>query len=264
MTPDSWSVPPELEGKRQMKADDRFTFGCHPKVACFTRCCADINIILTPVDVLKLSRRLGITTSEFIHRHTVVPLTKDLQLPVVMLRMGDDPQRRCSFVGAEGCTVYEDRPWACRMYPVGMAMPPARAGVEPEPLYFLFEDDFCHGREEQGSWSIAEWRRDQGIEAMEDLESGFRELMTHPWFIGGRQLDPKRMEMLFTACYDLDKFRCFVFESTFLDRFELEPELVEQLRTDDEALLRFGFRWLRFALFGEPTLTVRPSHRRTA
>jgi Fe-S-cluster containining protein len=259
-----WTVPPELAGKRQMTEDERFCFGCHSKLACFTRCCADINIILTPVDVLKLSRRLGITTSEFIHRHTVVPLTKDLQLPVVMLRMGDDAEKRCSFVGEDGCGVYEDRPWACRMYPVGMALPPARAGVEPQPLYFLFEDDFCHGREEGRDWSVAEWRGDQGIAAREELEAGFREIVSHPWFIGGRQLDPKRMEMLFTACYDLDKFRCFVFESTFLKRFDLEEGLVEQLRTDDEALLRFGFRWLRFALFGEPVLKARESDRRTA
>ena len=61
--------------------------------------------------------------------------------------------------------------------------------------------------------------------------------------------------MFYTACYDLDNFRRFVFETTFTERFVLEPELVESMRTDDEALLRFAFRWLRFALFAEPTMT---------
>ena len=61
------------------------------------------------------------------------------------------------------------------------------------------------------------------------------------------------------ACYDLDRFRRFVFESTFLQRFEVEPELVERMRGDDEELLRFAFRWLRYALFAEPTMTARPS-----
>jgi hypothetical protein len=59
------------------------------------------------------------------------------------------------------------------------------------------------------------------------------------------------------AAYDLDTFREFVFSTTFVKRFELEPELVEALRTDDHALLRFAFRWLRFALFGEPTVRLR-------
>jgi hypothetical protein len=58
------------------------------------------------------------------------------------------------------------------------------------------------------------------------------------------------------ACYDLDRFRQFVFDSTFLQRFELEPELVERIRTDDDELLRFAFRWLRFALFAEPTMSA--------
>ena len=46
------------------------------------------------------------------------------------------------------------------------------------------------------------------------------------------------MHMFYTACYDLDSFRAFVFESTFLERFELEAELVEQLQDRRLALLR--------------------------
>ncbi len=85
--------------------------------------------------------------------------------------------------------------------------------------------------------------------------------MGHPWFIGGRQLDPRRVELFFMAAYDLDTFRQFVFASSFLRRFELEAALVERLRADDAALLAFAFRWLRYALFGEPTIRVREAAR---
>jgi hypothetical protein len=251
LTTSPWTVPPELEGKRQMSGDERFRFRCHADLPCFNRCCADVTIVLTPVDVLRLSRRLGLSTTEFLARHALVPLTKDLQLPIVMLRMEEDEGRRCPFVGEAGC----------RMYPVAMALPPARAGFEPQPLHFLLEDDFCRGHEGGPTWSVDEWRRDQDVESREELEAGFREIVSHPWFIGGRQLDPKRCEIFFTACYDLDRFRAFVFESTFLDRFELDAETAERIKEDDEALLRFAFRWLRFALFGEPVLTVRTEQR---
>jgi Fe-S-cluster containining protein len=250
-------LPYALRDKRKLTASETFRFGCHPALACFTDCCADVNIFLTPVDVLRLARRQNITTTEFLDRHALVPVTKDLHLPVVVLRMGDDPEKRCPFVGEKGCTVYEDRPWTCRMYPLGMAIPPARAGEEPEPVYFLFEDEFCKGRREETEWTVDSWRNDQGVAAQEDLETGYRKLVSHPWFIGGRKLDPKRMEMFYTACYDLDTFRRFVFESTFLARFELDDDEVSELRSSDEALLRFAFRWLRFALFAEPTMTVR-------
>jgi len=62
--------------------------------------------------------------------------------------------------------------------------------------------------------------------------------------------------MFFTACYDLDRFREFVFGSTLLQRFEVDEDFVDEMRYDDEALLRFAFLWLRFSLFGEDT--VRP------
>ena len=68
---------------------------------------------------------------------------------------------------------------------------------------------------------------------------------------------PKRMHMFYTACYDLDNFRSFVFESSFCERFDIQPEALQELKTNDEALLRFAFRWLRFALFAEPTLKVK-------
>jgi Fe-S-cluster containining protein len=257
MADDAPEVHEILRDKRRIAETDDFPFACHPGVSCFNRCCADVNIALTPVDVLRLARRLGLTTTDFLGQYCLHPITKDLRLPVVLLRMDDDPAKKCRFVGEEGCTVYEDRPWSCRMYPVAMAIPPARAGVDPEPLFFLFEDDFCEGRQGSSRWTVAEWRADQGVLEHEQLEVGYRELVSHPWFIGGRRLDPKRIEMFHTACYDLDRFRRFVFESSFLDRFELEPELVERIRDDDGELLRFAFRWLRYALFAEPTIKVR-------
>ena len=70
-------------------------------------------------------------------------------------------------------------------------------------------------------------------------------------------LSPEKMHMLFTACYDLDKFRQFVFDTTLLQRFEVDEDFVEEMRYDDEGLLRFAFLWLRFSLFGERTLKVK-------
>jgi len=258
------SLPEPLQGKRQLGAGASFCFDCRPELDCFTECCSDVNIVLTPADVLGLARSAGLSTREFLDRHTLTPITKDLHLPVVMLRMEPGPGKRCPFVTAEGCSVYRERPWACRMYPVGMALPPARPGQAPTPVHFLFEDAFCHGRGERRSWTVEAWQRDQGLGEREDLEQAFRELVGHPWFIGGRQLDPRRIELFFMAAYDLDTFREFVFSSTFVKRFELDAKLVSALRTDDRALLAFALRWLRFAMFGEPTVQPRAAMEREA
>ena len=253
------AVPKALQGKRRLEAGASFCFDCNPSLDCFTRCCSDVNIVLTPVDVLRLSRATGLATSEFLDRHTLTPITKELHVPVAMLRMDSTDAKRCPFVGEKGCTVYDARPWACRMYPVATALPPARSGVAPELAYFLLEDDFCHGRTGSKTFTVESWQKDQGVTDREELEKAFRDVVGHPWFIGGRQLDPRRIELFHMAAYDVDTFREFVFKTTFLKRFDLEPGLVEKIGQDDEALLLFGLRWLRFALFGEPTVRLKPA-----
>jgi hypothetical protein len=57
--------------------------------------------------------------------------------------------------------------------------------------------------------------------------------------------------------YDLDKFRKMIFESSFLDRYEIPDDEIATVKTDDEALLRLGFRWVSMALFGERSIPIR-------
>ena len=86
----------------------------------------------------------------------------------------------------------------------------------------------------------------------------YKELTLHDFFKSGKGLSPEKMNMFHMACYDLDTFRRFVFESTFLKRFEVESEIIAKMMEDDEELLRFAFRWVKFACFGEETVQVRP------
>ncbi len=235
--------------------DDSFRFACHPGVPCFNDCCSDVNIFLTPYDVLRLKNALKMESGDFLDRYTQIPIEEKQRYPVVMLKMGDDEKKSCQLVGAEGCTVYADRPWPCRMYPVGMASPKDR---DARDFFFVMREDVCRGFEEARTWTIREWLDDQGIAVYDEFGKLFKEITLHDWFEKGKPLPPEKMEMFYTALYDLDRFRRFVFESTFLKRFEVEPETVAAMRDSDEELLRFAHRWLRFALFGDKTVQVRP------
>ena len=59
------------------------------------------------------------------------------------------------------------------------------------------------------------------------------------------------------ALYNIDKFREFVFNSTLLNRFEVEQNRIEKIRESDEELLKFAFDWIKFGLFGEKLFWVR-------
>ena len=54
--------------------------------------------------------------------------------------------------------------------------------------------------------------------------------------------------------YDLDTFRKFVFESSFLKRFEIDEKKINLITKNEENLLQFGIEWLNFSLFGEGTI----------
>ena len=247
-----------LEEYSRLGPDDRFEFSCRPGISCFNKCCGDVNIFLSPFDVLRMKRRLGITSSEFLDKYTLMPVHKDMKTPVVMLRMNDNEAKTCPFLTDEGCGVYSDRPWPCRMYPLGLAaQKDTPDGWRGDRFYFLLHEDVCKGFEEPQEWTVRQWFDDQGIDQYDEWGEGFKELTLHKFFEEGGTLSPEKMQMLFTACYDLDKFREFVFGSTLLQRFEVDEDFVEEMRYDDEGLLRFALLWLRFSLFGDRTVRVK-------
>ena len=247
-----------LEDSGRLGPDDTFTFACHPGVSCFNRCCGDVNIFLSPFDVLRMKKRLGMKSSDFLEKYAILPVHKDMKTPVVVLRMNGDEAKACPFLTDGGCGIYSDRPWPCRMYPLGLAaQKDTPDGWRGDRFYFLLEEEGCKGFGEPQQWTVREWLDDQGIEEYDRWGEQFKELTLHKFFEEGGTLPPEKMQMLFTACYDLDKFREFVFNSTLLDRFEVDENFVEQMRYDEATLLHFAFLWLRFSLFGEQTVRVK-------
>ena len=237
--------------------DRRFKFGCHPEIACFTVCCAKLSLVLTPYDVLRLKNRLQLPSNIFLDRYTTSYVDEHYGAPVVKLKMNEDEQRQCPFVSREGCTVYEDRPGACRMYPVGRAASKIPGWDKAGEYYFLVKEAHCLGFNEQREWTVEEWIEDQGLAEYNTMNDLFLDITAGIPAKRLKSLSDKQLGMFHMACYNLDEFRKFLFSTTFLERFDLEPQLIDRLRTDETELIRFSCRWLRFALFGEKTMAAR-------
>ena len=247
-----------LEDLPRLELGDTIKFRCHPGVTCYNTCCADVNVFLSPYDVLRLTERLGISSTEFLEKYTLLPVQKDMNTPVVLLKMSDDEAKSCQFLTEEGCGVYTDRPWPCRMYPVGLATSKdTEDGWQGERFYFLLKEDTCKGHLEERHVTLRDYLDEQEVDDYDEWGEAYKELSLHSFFEKYGPLPPSKMEMFFNATYDLQKFREFVFGSTLLERFEVDEDFVHQMRESNEALLRFGFLWIRFAVFGEPTMKVR-------
>ena len=235
---------------QKMDFQKRFHFRCHPGVTCFTTCCADVTIFLTPYDVLRLKNRLGLSSEEFMDQHTHLLVKENQLIPLVVLKMSDNEKKTCPFVTPDGCTVYEDRPWACRMFPLDVD--------DEEKFSVITNSDRCRGLLEEDEMRVIEWLEDQGVMDYQRVNNYYSEITTNPMLKDLDVTNEKIGQMIYLATYDLDRFREFVLNSRFMDMFEFDEDFREQIRVDDTDLLKLGLDWIKFGLFGQKTLKVKP------
>lgn len=238
----------ELDNKVLFALDETFKFSCHIGLECFNKCCRDINIFLTPYDVLRMRMSMGLSSQDFLQKYTSTFLGED-GLPLVMLKVDEDINA-CPFVESDGCGIYEDRPWSCRMYPV---FPMS----SEEKEYLIEASRSCHGFKEDKEQTIREWKSEQHIDKYDKMNEAYKEITQNDLFQRGNTIDPGKTKLLYTACYDLDSFRRFLFQGKFFEKYDVEEALIEKLRNDDEELLNFGYTWIRFSLLSEDTLRLK-------
>lgn len=230
----------------------RFKFRCYPGIACFTRCCRNIEILLTPYDVIRMKNRLGLTSTGFLEKYTRFQVDEKTTQPLLFLRMDDDNDRHCPFVTPkEGCTIYSDRPSACRYYPVGQAthrrMDDQNASPVHDEWYVLVKEEHCLGFNEDKRWTIEEWRQDQDAALYDRFNREWKNIMMKQ-DIPKDKIEEKRQKMFYMASYDIDSFRRFVFESRFLDVVKLDADTLNKIRSDEVELMQFAFRYLKYLL----------------
>ena len=243
----------------KLTLDSPLQFECHPGVSCFTACCHNIKIILTPYDILVLRRRLDMPAHEFITLYTEPTYLEKTDMPGVQIKLTGE-NNGCPFVTPEGCTVYTDRPSACRYYPVGMAdfHEGGTDDAAEEKFFFLVKEPHCKGHEEPKRWTIRDWRADQGVDVRDEMNKEWlRLIMRRKSFGLQATLSDAAKRMFFMASTDLDTFRKFVFESSFLDTYEVDADTVAKIREDDVELMLFSFRYLANTLFGAAGMSIR-------
>ncbi len=248
---------PEMQSLPKLTPEDTFRFECGPHVPCFTDCCAKLELRITPYDVLRLKRKLGISSGDFLDSYTNTKLDAAHGFPEFVLKMGSANGNRCPFVTPQGCSVYEDRPGACRMYPLGRASTSHPLDGSRREFYFTVKEDHCRGFEQKREWKVSEWVDDQGLIEYNQVNDLLMELYVLKTRGKAVALGPQHMQMFVMACYNLDRFRDFVFRSKFLEKFDLDKDVVATFGKNDLELLKFGVRWMRFALFREPVLKIR-------
>jgi uncharacterized protein len=231
-----------------MAGESQLRFRCHSGLSCFTNCCRDVNIFLTPYDVLRMKNRLGVSSGDFLERFTVTVIPETSGFPLSLLKMEEDRDKACPFVGRNGCSIYEDRPWSCRMYPLDR---------EGESFRIVANPGACLGLGEDGSGTVIDYLQTQQVSRYEEMETLLKRISSNPRLSKEKIENPRVQEMCRMAMYDLDRFRRFVLESRFLDIFEVDKDVAKRIREDDEELMKLALRWLEFGLVAGEGMRIR-------
>jgi Fe-S-cluster containining protein len=244
--------------------DSKFSFKCHKDISCFNKCCHQTDMLLTPYDIIRIKKRLGLSSTEFLQKYTYTHIDEQSSHPFAVLTMSQNEGGACSFLTAQGCSIYEDRPASCRYYPVGrgLMIRDTENGPAPVDFYFFIRQPTCLGYNESNEWSIGQWREAQGVDVYDEMNREWQQIQLRRDNPDKPKLDEQKQSLMYMASYDLDKFRQFVFQSGFLNLFELDAAEVEKMKDDDIALMKFGFKYLKYILLLEETLKIKDEYKK--
>lgn len=95
--------------------DDTFQFHC---TQCGLCCVNREDILLSPMDIFKMSKELGMTHTQFFAKYCEAYIGDTSRMPVVRLQpVGDE--MRCPLLKNHKCSVHKVKPSVCGLFPLG-------------------------------------------------------------------------------------------------------------------------------------------------
>ena len=229
--------------------DHVIKFRCYKGIECFNACCSNIDIMLTPYDILRLKNHLGLSSGEFLHRYTSQHTGPESGLPIVSLKPNDPHKLTCPFVTDTGCRVYENRPSSCRTYPLMRAVTRSRSTGEMAAQFMVLRESHCLGFEEGKTRTLRQWIDEQGLAVYNENNDKLMQIISLKNRLIPGRLDNKSSHLFNTALYDLDHFRLQIQNNGLLDRFHVNSKIMDAALKNDVALLDLAMKWIEHVLF---------------
>ena len=233
---------------RQLAPDESFQFRCHAGVPCFNECCRLLELAISPYDVLRLKHALGLTARQFLNQYAVVEQAATGGFPLVYLATLGDSRGSCPFVAEQGCTVYEDRPAACRAYPLGRGTFRTASG-EIQNIHVLLAEPHCQGGHEDQRQSIDCWETEQGLDLYNPFNDQVVAIVQHDRLRQGMKPSEAQRQLYLATLYDQDGFGQSILQAAGPAGQDLSALEKQALVADSSALLAYGFKWLTQELF---------------
>ncbi|OAQ20669.1 YkgJ family cysteine cluster protein [Thermosulfurimonas dismutans] len=224
---------------REFSLEDEIVFACHPGVPCFNKCCYDVHLVLSPYDFLRLRRALELSPEEFVEKYGEVYIGEVTQLPIVAIKMNPH-DFACPFLRPEGCSVYADRPSACRIYPLARFLREDPETGERQEIYRIIRETQCKGHYEKRPIKVKDYLEEQGLPNYHYFNDLFGKVVTKRQQHAETPLTADQLDLIYIACYDLPRFR----EMIDAEEIKLPEKLTSKDLEDEERLLEAGIQFV--------------------
>lgn len=225
---------------------EHFSFLCHRQIGCFTHCCCELELALTPYDVLRLRKATRLHSRELLEKYIISEQHAEEIFPRFYLTMVDDGKASCVFVTPKGCSIYQDRPGACRSYPLGRAA--SRKNGRIDDFYVLLHEPHCLGFTEHTIQTVSSFSRSQGLEPYNHFNDLLTAITQHEKIQLGQRISGKQRQNYTLALYDIDTFRARLQEGSI--PCPVRPP--GTIFSNDEELLVYAMEWVKKDLFSTP------------
>ena len=213
------------ENYEQMKIgpDDPFRFRCKECGKC---CIHREDILLSPHDLFRAARELGMTTVEFYNQYCEGYIGQDSRLTIIRL-MPQGSVHRCPLLKNHHCMIHKVKPAVCAMFPVGrgVAIPKDKTSAEDAELQiqYILQPPACGDRSE--THTVREWLASFGMDVEDPIFLQWQRfiLFAHNKIVElEKQLEPAEMN----RCWNLLAYCAYMNYDTGK---EFSPQFEENL-----------------------------------
>lgn len=154
----------------ELKPEDTFTFECKMCGDCCRK--RSEPILLTGADIYRIARAMNTTMLKVVKDNTTGYIGDTSHAPVFVLK--ERPDGSCRFLRKGRCMVYQDKPTACTLFPLGRIYD----GHDQSFHYFL-NTGSCQPYHKDGKqWTLQEWLDKFKIGEMEEMTRAWGRLTT--------------------------------------------------------------------------------------
>ena len=146
--PVSYLIPIAGSEVRPLRGSDLIHLTCGPE-GCLSNCCTkSAPVVLNPFEIAAICRKSGLSYEDLLD---VVETDRADGFPLVMLPR--DPA--CHFFTSRGCSIYDARPLACRLFPLGRVFHEGRSHI------VLPAQNVCAGLSPASGCTVADYLAQQ-------------------------------------------------------------------------------------------------------